>query len=246
MILRLDGRSDLDIRPIKFQHRFYGYGLSNILIEMGRTVVSCSVSLSHGVPKFLKGTSSGWLSAEYQMLPSSTHERTVRDHYRNQPNGRSIEIQRLISRTLRQSLHLEKLGEQTLTVDCDILQADGGTRIAAINGGSLALALACHRLEKEKKILPGVFKGLIAGISCGYVQQRFLVDLSYQEDSQADSDGFFIINETGSIIGADLSVENLALSPEQWQTFCTHGYAKAQEILETQRKMIASALDQLS
>ncbi len=243
---RLDSRTALDLRPLKITPRFFGHSDANVLIEMGKTAVLCSVTHQMGVPKFLKGTNLGWLTAEYQMLPCSTHDRSIRDSQRTSPNGRALEIQRLIGRTLRHCLALDKIGDSTITVDCDVLQADGGTRIAAINGSAIALAIAMHRLEKTKKVASGAFKGLIGGISCGYVQGELLIDLSYQEDSQASTDAFWIIDKKHKIVEQDTCAEQAPMSHEQWITLTQHAHRAAVSILQWQQQQLDGIISQLS
>jgi len=242
MVTRLDGRNALDLRPLKITPQFFGQADANVLIEMGRTAVLCSVTYQAGVPKFLKGSSLGWLTAEYQMLPSSTHDRSIRDSQRSSPNGRALEIQRLIGRTLRHCIALDKIGECTLIVDCDVLQADGGTRIASINGSAIALGMAMHRLEKHKKVAPGSFKGLIGGISCGYVHNEFLIDLAYQEDSQASTDAFWIIDEHERIIEQDSSAEQVPLSHEHWLSLTQEAHKASIRIMEWQKQQLSQIL----
>lgn len=235
---RLDSRQPLELRTLKITPRFFGHSSANILIEMGKTAVLCSVTYQNGVPKFLKGSSLGWLTAEYQMLPCATHERSMRDGVRTSPNGRALEIQRLIGRTLRHCVALDKIGDATLIVDCDVLQADGGTRVAAINGSAIALGIALHRLEKQKKVAHGAFKGLIGGISCGYVHNELLIDLAYHEDSQASTDAFWIINENGCIIEQDSSAEQKPLAHSEWVALTNHAHKSATEIVQWQRQQL--------
>jgi ribonuclease PH len=242
---RLDSRAALDLRPLKVTPRFFGHSDANVLIEMGRTAVLCSVTHQMGVPKFLKGSNLGWLTAEYQMLPCSTHDRSIRDSQRISPNGRALEIQRLIGRTLRHCIALDKIGESTLTVDCDVLQADGGTRIAAINGGAIALAMAMHRLEKQKKVAPGAFKGLIGGISCGYVQGELLIDLAYQEDSQASTDAFWIIDKNQKIIEQDSCAEQVPMSHDQWLMLSQQAHRSSISIIQWQQQQLDHIMHQL-
>jgi ribonuclease PH len=244
-MIRLDSRTPVDLRTLKLTARFFGHSDANVLIEMGKTSVLCSVTYQNGVPKFLKGSSLGWLTAEYQMLPCATHERSIRDSVRSNPNGRALEIQRLIGRTLRHCVALDKIGESTLIVDCDVLQADGGTRIAAINGSAIALALALNRLEKHKKVAPGAFKGLVGGISCGYVHNELLIDLAYHEDSQASTDAFWVIDEKGAIIEQHTSAEQKALTHEQWLNLTQHAHQSALSIIDWQKTQLNSILNSM-
>lgn len=241
-MIRLDSRNFLDIRNLKITPQYFGYGESNVLIEMGRTAVLCSVSYQNTVPKFLKGSHMGWVTAEYQMLPTATHERGLRDHQKSSPNGRALEIQRLIGRTLRHCVALDQIGESTLTIDCDVLQADGGTRIAAINGGAIALGIALDRLVRKKKVSPSAFKGLVGGISCGYVHNQLLIDLAYQEDSQASTDAFWIINEEGHLVEQETSAEQGALTQEQWSALTLEAHIAAKNIVSWQKEQLKKIL----
>jgi ribonuclease PH len=213
--MRLDMRSPDKMRPIRFTLNYLDYADGSVLIELGKTKVICSASLQSSVPKFLKGTNSGWLTAEYSMLPTATHERTSREILKGHPSGRTMEIQRLIGRSLRSCIDLDRLGEQSFTLDCDVIQADGGTRTASINGCIVALYLAIQRLEAKKRIPSGVFKHFIGAISCGIVQNTLLLDLNYHEDAHAQSDCNFVMTADGCFIEAQATAENAAIKKEE-------------------------------
>lgn len=235
--MRQDGRAHHQIRDISFERRSFGYALSSVLVRTGKTVVLCSVTAQPGVPKFLKGTQMGWLSAEYHMLPTATHERSTRDQYRGAPNGRALEIQRLISRSLRNCVALEQIGETTLMVDCDVLQADGGTRVAAINGGIVALYEALQVLSQRQKVPQTAFKRWITAVACGICQNQQLIDLSYEEDSQASSDCNFIFDEYGSFIEVQCSAEKEPLQKNDFDALLIKSQEAAAQILQRQKEI---------
>jgi ribonuclease PH len=185
---RTDGRGPNELRPVKITPGFLPYAEGSVLIEMGNTRVICAASLEDRVPPFLRNSGQGWLTAEYSMLPRSTQTRTSREIGRGGPSGRTHEIQRLIGRSLRAVADLKALGERTLTIDCDVLQADGGTRTAAITGAFVAFALAGSRLLKAGKISRSVVSNQVAAVSVGIVDNTLLLDLKYDEDSKAEVD----------------------------------------------------------
>lgn len=236
---RHDGRGPEDLREMHFERNSFGYALSSVLVRTGKTVVLCSVSVQPGVPKFLKGTQMGWLSAEYSMLPAATHDRSMRDQYRNAPNGRALEIQRLIARALRNCVALDQIGEITLIVDCDVLQADGGTRVAAINGGIVALHEALKILHQRQKVPETAFKRWITAVACGVCQGQKLIDLSYEEDAHASSDCNFIFDEKGHFIEIQSSAEKEPLLPEEFTQLLEKSQVAAALILERQKAVVA-------
>lgn len=216
--LREDGRSFTQLRPIKLKYDTFGYADASVLIETGETKVLVSITLQEGVPPFLKGQKTGWLTAEYAMLPCATQRRTKRESSQQQRNSRSIEISRLIGRSLRSVIDLTQIGERTIMIDCDVLQADGGTRVASITASSFALNLAINRWVQEKILNGNILKELIAGVSVGKVGENILLDLSYEEDSQAETDFNFILTESGKLIEIQGTAEKAPLS---WQEFET-------------------------
>ena len=184
--MRADGREWNQIRPVRLVPGFVDYPEGSVLIEMGNTRILCNATVEESLPAWRLGSGAGWITAEYALLPRSTHQRVRRE--RQGPRGRTQEIQRLIGRSLRAAADLELLGERTIIVDCDVLQADGGTRTAAITGGYVALALALQRLEAEGRAAPGVMRTEVAAISVGMVDGHLLLDLCYEEDSAATAD----------------------------------------------------------
>src|SRR3954465_338919 len=187
---RSDGRASDQIRPVNFELNIAPHASGSVLVAMGNTRVICGVMVEEGVPRWMKeqGVTGGWLTAEYSMLPYSTNTRKQRDIAKGRLDGRSSEIQRLIGRSLRAVVDLEKLGPRTMWVDCDVLQADGGTRTAAITGASLAIAIACRKLTEEKKIASSPIRKLVAAVSVGILNGAPIVDLNYEEDKAVTVD----------------------------------------------------------
>ncbi len=213
--MRKDGRAPDELRPVKIVPHFLKYAEGSALIELGETKVICSVSVEEKVPPFLKDTGMGWITAEYAMLPRATHARTPRDSVAGK-RGRSYEIQRLIGRSLRAVVDLTLLGERTFWVDCDVIQADGGTRTASITGAWVALALAFRRLLKEGLLSKDPMKDSLAAISCGLVAGEVLLDLTYEEDSMAEVDANFVLTEGGKIVEIQTTAEK---DPFSWEIF---------------------------
>lgn len=198
--MRKNNRKNDELREIKVTLNFTTAALASVLIEYGNTKVLCTASIENKVPPFLKGTNKGWLTAEYQMLPTATEKRTKRESQQGKQNGRTVEIQRLIGRSLRSALDFEILGEKTITIDCDVLQADGGTRTASITGGYLALEQAIQKLLETGELTKNPIKSKIAAISVGKVKGEILVDLDYIEDSNAEVDMNIVMNDKNEFI----------------------------------------------
>ena len=229
---RHDGRKNSEIRPVKITTGFIKYPEGSVLIECGNTKVICNATVEEGVPPFLRGRGSGWVTAEYAMLPRATGERSPRDIQKLKLNGRAAEIQRLIGRALRSVTDLEHLGERTVTIDCDVIQADGGTRCASITGGFCALVLALDKLRRD-----GAFEALplysyVAAVSCGLMGGEPLCDLDYVEDSSAGTDANFVMTGTGGIVEIQGTAEGAPFSQEQFAT-----------LMELARKGIARLVD---
>ncbi len=186
LLSRPDGRRPDELRPVRFLLDYVDYPEGSVLVEWGRTRVLCNLTLQEGVPRWLAGSGQGWLTAEYALLPRSTHTRTPREN--GLTGGRTQEVRRFIGRSLRASLDLARLGERTLILDCDVLQADGGTRTAAVTGGYVALALALRRLAARGVVPPDLIRTPVAAVSVGVVQGEVRLDLCYEEDRQAEVD----------------------------------------------------------
>ena len=198
--VRIDGRESFELRPIKFQRGFSRYAEGSVLVEWGNTKVLCTASVEDKVPPFMRGTGKGWISAEYSMLPRSTHQRTQRDISKGKPNGRGTEIQRLIGRSLRAAVDMTRLGEKTIWIDCDVLQADGGTRTASISGGFVALFDAMRWMVSGSMIDQIPVRTQIGAVSAGKVSGIPMLDLCYEEDSAADVDANIIMTSGGEFV----------------------------------------------
>ena len=212
---RTDGRAPDELRVVKITPGYLPYAEGSVLIEMGQTRVICSASIEDRVPPFLRNTGQGWVTAEYAMLPRSTQQRTQRETGRGGPSGRTHEIQRLIGRSLRAVADMKILGERTITLDCDVLQADGGTRTAAITGSYVALALASRRLLKAGRIARTLVANQVAAISVGLVDNAPLLDLKYDEDSRAAVDMNVICTGDGRFIEVQGTAERQPYTRDQ-------------------------------
>jgi ribonuclease PH len=212
---RTDGRSATELRPVKMTPGYLPYAEGSVLIEVGNTRVVCSASLEDRVPPFLRNTGQGWLTAEYAMLPRATQTRTPRETGRGGPSGRTHEIQRLIGRSLRAVADMKALGERTITIDCDVLQADGGTRTAAITGAYVAFALANRKLLASGKISKPAVLDQVAAVSVGVVEKTALLDLKYDEDSRAEVDMNVVCTGDGRFIEVQGTAERDPFSRAQ-------------------------------
>lgn len=214
--MRPDGRGPDILRPIRFETGFVRTATGSCLASFGGTRVICTVTTDDGVPGWMVGRGRGWLTAEYAMLPASTGRRKPRDGRKGgHVDGRSVEIQRLVGRTLRPSVDLERLGEVTLHVDCDVLEADGGTRTCAISGASIALAEALTVLERDGKVPAGCFKNRVAAVSVGVVDGEVLLDLAYSEDSRAESDINVVMDNEKRFLEVQGTAEGRPFSREE-------------------------------
>lgn len=206
------GREPGDLRPISIEPGFMRTATGSALISAGETRVICTASAQESVPRWMTGKGRGWLTAEYGMLPASTGDRKQRDATRGRQDGRTVEIQRLIGRSLRGVIDLGALGERTIYLDCDVLQADGGTRCASITGAYVALALACVRLQADGKLESSPLTGSVAAVSCGMVEGHALLDLDYSEDSTAEVDANVVMTGEGGLIEVQATAERTPLS----------------------------------
>lgn len=241
---RPDGRQFHQLRPIRFQNGIAPHATGSTLIEWGNTRVICAVTLEEAVPRWMKESregpvTGGWITAEYSMLPYSTLERKPRDITRGRIEGRTQEIQRLIGRAMRSAVDLEKLGPRTLWVDCDVLQADGGTRTAAITGGYVALSLAANRLLADGKLAENPLLHAIAAVSVGIVNDRPLLDLSYVEDAAAAVDFNLVMNSAGEFIELQGTGEESTFSESQLGELLALGKAGIRELLQAQEAALS-------
>ena len=236
---RTDGRASDELRPAQIRPGFLPYAEGSVLIEMGNTRVVCAASLEDRVPPFLRNSGQGWLTAEYAMLPRATQTRTAREIGRGGPSGRTHEIQRLIGRSLRAVADMKVLGERTITIDCDVLQADGGTRTAAITGAYVAFALASHHLLKIGKIARPLTNNQVAAISVGIVDKIPLLDLKYDEDSRAEVDMNIVCTSDGRFIEVQGTAEREPFSRAQMDELVELGMRGIEALIAIQKKVIA-------
>lgn len=214
--MRPSGRQTDQLRDISFMPHAAKYAEGSCLVKFGDTHVLCTATVEEKVPPFLRGTGLGWVTAEYGMLPRATHSRTEREAAKGKQTGRTQEIQRLVGRALRAVTHRQALGEMQIKVDCDVLQADGGTRTAAISGGYVALALACKFLQETGKLQTWPLLDSVAAISCGLYKGIAVLDLDYAEDSNADADSNFVLTGQGGIVEIQGTAEHTAFSEAQF------------------------------
>jgi ribonuclease PH len=239
MGIRKDGREPDDLRPLAFTRDFTELAMGSVLVEMGRTRVLCTASVEDRVPPWLRGKGRGWVTAEYSMLPGSTAERVDREAARGKQSGRTQEIQRLIGRSLRAVTDLVALGEVQITVDCDALQADGGTRTASICGGFLALHDACSRLVQAKKLPAHPVQDLCAAISVGVVSALPSLDLDYSEDSTAEVDMNVVMTGEGKFIEVQGTAEGAAFSRGELESMLGLAELGISEIFDLQRELLS-------
>jgi ribonuclease PH len=213
--MRRDGRANDELRPVDLQLDFTQNPLGSVLCSMGNTRVLCTVCVEDGVPRFLKGAGQGWVTAEYSMLPGSTDTRGQREAAKGKQGGRTLEIQRLIGRSLRAVVDMQALGERTLWVDCDVLQADGGTRTASITGAYTAMARACNRLVADGKLAKTPLRENVAAVSVGVIDGEVRLDLPYEEDSRADVDMNVVATSSGQLIEVQGTGEGSTFSRQE-------------------------------
>ncbi|HEX74948.1 MAG TPA: ribonuclease PH [Dehalococcoidia bacterium] len=235
---RIDSRANDELRPVHISLGYQAFAEGSALIELGRTRVLCAVSVEDRVPNFLKGEGVGWVTAEYAMLPRSTHTRTPRNPFSDRAAGRSQEIQRLIGRSLRAVTDLAALGERTFTVDCDVLQADGGTRTAAITGGYIALFQGLYKLKKQG-ILPSIpLKSAVAATSVGIVNRDKLLDLCYQEDYRARVDFNVVMTDRGEFVEVQGTAEGKPFSKETIDALLSLAESGIKQLFEVQKRAL--------
>ncbi|MFC0708758.1 ribonuclease PH [Azorhizophilus paspali] len=236
---RPSGRAPHQLRPIRITRNYTRHAEGSVLVEFGDTRVICTVSAEAGVPRFLKGQGKGWLTAEYGMLPRATGERTAREASRGRQGGRTLEIQRLIGRSLRAALDMSKLGENTLYVDCDVIQADGGTRTASITGAMVALVDALAVLKKRGALKGDPLKQMVAAVSVGIYQGEPILDLDYPEDSDAETDLNVVMTDAGGFIEVQGTAEGEPFQPEELNAMLALATQGIRELFELQRAVLA-------
>lgn len=233
-----DHRADHGMREIKIKRGYLEYALGSCFIEFGKTRVVCTVTAEEKVPPFLKGQGKGWLTAEYGMLPASCRERVMRDASRGKVSGRTQEIQRVIGRSLRAVLDLERVGERTFWVDTDVVQADGGTRTAAITGSFIALADAVQALLRTQALAENPIRDYVAAVSVGIVEGRALLDLCYEEDSKAEVDMNVVMTGKGELVEVQGTAEGRPFTKKELDSLMTLAKKGIREIIRRERKLL--------
>lgn len=239
--MRPSGRAADELRTIKLTRHYTPYAEGSVLIEFGKTKVLCNASIEDRVPRFLKGAERGWVTAEYGMLPRSTHQRMQRESTSGRQGGRTLEIQRLIGRALRAVIDLDALGERSITIDCDVIQADGGTRTASITGSYVALVDAVNTMLGKKLIHKNPLHGAVAAISVGIYQGTPILDLDYQEDSEAETDMNVVMNEAGAFVEIQGTAEGHAFHQHELQAMLALAKNGIQQLLAKQQAVLEQA-----
>jgi ribonuclease PH len=240
VIVRPSGRAATELRMVSFETAFTRHAEGSVLASFGDTRVLCTASVENGVPSFMRNSGRGWITAEYGMLPRATHTRTRRESAQGKQSGRTLEIQRLIGRSLRATANLEALGERTITLDCDVLQADGGTRTAAISGSYVALVLAVQALVENRAIASSPLHGQVAAVSVGIYRGHPVLDLDYAEDSSAETDMNVVMNEAGQFIELQGTAEGHAFRREELDALLDLAAAGIRGIMQAQNEAIGA------
>ncbi len=238
MVSRPSGRKHNELRKIEIIPHVSEYAEGSCMVSFGKTRVLCTATVEEYVPPFLKGKGEGWVTAEYGMLPRSTHTRNPREAVKGKQGGRTVEIQRLIGRSLRAVIDTEKLGERQVTIDCDVINADGGTRTAAITGGYVALYLAMQKLKANRRVHEFPIVDSVAAVSCGIFKGQPVLDLEYKEDVDAEADANFILTGSGRIIEIQATAEEFAFADEQFTEMFTLAKQGIAELVEIQKKIL--------
>ena len=237
---RTDGRANDELRPVRFELGYQQYAEGSVLIEVGNTRVICSASIDERVPSFLRGQGKGWITAEYGMLPRSTNSRTPREQGSGRSSGRVLEIQRLIGRSLRSIASLESLGDRTITLDCDVVQADGGTRTAAVTGAYIALYQALLKLVRQGVLHHVPLNGSVAATSVGVVDGTVMLDLCYEEDFKAEVDFNVVMSDRGEFVEVQGTAEGNPFSREVMDELLAVAGGGVKQLIDAQRKALAS------
>lgn len=236
---RPSGRANDQLREVTITRNYTKHAEGSVLVGFGDTKVLCNASVVEGVPRFLRNSGQGWLTAEYGMLPRSTNTRMNREATRGKQGGRTVEIQRLIGRSLRAAVDLKKLGEFTITVDCDVIQADGGTRTASITGACVAIVDALRSMQRDKKLNTDPLIGMVASVSVGIYKNKPVLDLDYPEDSNAETDLNLVMTETGGLIEIQGTAEQAPFSEDELQSMLALGKKGIQELVAAQKQALA-------
>ncbi|MBT0587914.1 ribonuclease PH [Alteromonas oceanisediminis] len=236
--MRPSGRTASQIRPVTITRQFTCHAEGSVLIEFGNTKVLCNATVEEGVPRFMKGQGKGWVTAEYSMLPRATHTRSQREAARGKQGGRTLEIQRLIARSLRAAIDLKLLGENTIIVDCDVIQADGGTRTASITGACVALVDALTHMRARGIIKTNPLKHMIAALSVGIYKGNPIADLEYVEDSDAETDMNVVMTDTGKLIEVQGTAEGEPFSFEEMEEMMSIARTALKELFDAQKQAL--------
>lgn len=239
---RIDGRKNDEVREIKINRNYISHANGSVFIEMGSTRIICTATVEDKVPPFLRGKGSGWITAEYDMIPRSTPQRIIRPQVMGRISGRTHEIQRLIGRSLRAVTDLKKLGERTVWIDCDVIEADGGTRTASITGGFIALFDCLHSLTREKVIGEMPVTDFLAAISVGIVDDEILVDLCFEEDFRAQVDMNVVMDSKGKLIEVQSTAEDRPFSREEFDKMLDVSAKAIRQIIEFQKKILGQSI----
>jgi ribonuclease PH len=237
-LIRFDGRRIDEVRPVKVTRNFIKHAEGSVLIEMGDTKVICTASVEERVPPFLKDKRKGWVTAEYAMLPRATHDRSSREAVKGKQGGRTLEIQRLVGRALRAVTEMSQMGERTVWIDCDVIQADGGTRTAAITGSFIALADAFIVLKKKELLKKLPLTDYLAAISVGKVGGEIMVDLAYEEDSLADVDMNVVMTGAGRYVEVQGTAERIPFHKTDMEDFLNMGWNAIEQLIALQKSLI--------
>ncbi len=236
--MRPSGRAPDQLRDVRITRHYTKHAEGSVLVEFGDTKVLCTASVDNTVPRFLKGKGEGWITAEYGMLPRATHTRSDREAARGKQGGRTLEIQRLIGRSLRAMVDLKKLGENTIHIDCDVIQADGGTRTAAITGGAVALVDALSVMLEKKQIKQDPLVGLIAAVSVGMVKGEPVLDLDYVEDSACDTDMNVVMSQQGGFVEMQGTAEGQPFTRQEADAMLVLAEAGIQQLVKKQQEAL--------
>jgi ribonuclease PH len=245
ILSRIDGRQNDELRKVRITRNFTKYAEGSVLIEMGDTKVICTATVEEKIPPFKKGSGEGWVTAEYSMLPRATQDRNMRDINRLKLNGRTSEIQRLIGRALRSVVNLSALGERTVTIDCDVIQADGGTRTASITGGFVALLDAMNKLVESGAIEKIPVNSFLAAVSVGVVEDTEVLDLCYAEDSKAKVDMNIIMNDNSQFIEVQGTGEEAPFSKDEFNMLLALGEKGVKQLIEIQKQALNDITNKL-
>ena len=239
---RIDGRKDDEVREIKITRNYISHAPGSVFIEMGKTRIVCTATVEEKVPPFIRGKGTGWITAEYDMIPRSAPQRIIRPQVIGKINGRTHEIQRLIGRSFRAAVDLKKLGERTIWIDCDVIEADGGTRTASITGGFVALFDCLHSLVDKKIIEEMPITNFIAAISVGIVNGEVLIDLCFREDSQAEVDMNVVMNSGGEFIEIQSTAEGNTFGKEIFLQMLDRSAKAVGDIISLQKKILSQKI----